>query len=116
MVDGQLSSDRNRRTVLLVYILYFLGFATGVSAAAGVFIAHSKNTEMQGVWRSHVEYLIRTFWIGLAMLFAGALLAVVLIGWVVIVAWTVWTLIRCVKGVIAALEDRPIDDPQTLMW
>lgn len=116
MHDGQRGVDRDRRTVLLVYILYFLGFATGISAAAGVFVAHNRQPAMEGVWRSHIEYLIRTFWIGLAMLFVGALLAIVLIGWLVIVAWTVWTLIRCVKGVIAALEDRPIDDPQTLMW
>lgn len=108
--------DRNRRTVLLIYILYFLGFATGVSAAAGVYIAHNKQFEMEPLWRSHIDYLIRTFWIGLAMLVVGGILSIVLIGWLVIIAWTVWTLFRCIKGVIAALEDRPIEDPQTMTW
>lgn len=109
-------TEKDRRSILLIYILYFVGFATGVSAAAGVYIAHDKQADLSGIWRSHADYLIRTFWIGLLMLFAGAVLSIVLIGWLVIVAWTIWTLVRCIKGVIAATEDRPIDDPQTLMW
>ncbi len=114
MRDEQIEKDR--RTILLIYILYFIGFATGISAAAGVFIAHDKKSELSGVWRSHVDYLIRTFWLGLMMLVAGAVLSIVLIGWLVIFVWTIWTLVRCIKGIIAATEDRPIDDPQTLMW
>lgn len=116
MEGTEARTDKERRSVLLIYVLYFLGFATGVSAAAGVYIAHEKQAETGGVWRSHIDYLIRTFWIGLLMLFVGTILAIVFIGWLVIIAWTVWTLVRCIKGVIAALEDRPIEDPQTLMW
>ncbi len=116
MTDTSNQVDQDRRTVLLVYILYFLGFATGISAAAGVYIASDKKDAAGGVWRSHIDYQIKTFWIGLAALFTGAVLSIVLIGWLAIFAWTVWTLVRCVKGVIAALEDRPIEDPQTLMW
>lgn len=108
--------DRDRRSVLLIYILYFIGFATGISAAAGVYIAYDKRASVEGLWQSHIEYQIRTFWIGLVVMVAGAVLAVVLVGYLIMLAWFVWTLVRCIVGVVAALEDRPIKDPQTLMW
>jgi len=107
---------KERRLVTLVYILYFIGFATGISAIAGLAIAHAKSGEVDELWQSHLDYQTRTFWYGIAMLITGTVLMFVLIGWLVIIWWFIWTAIRCVKGVMAANEDRVIDDPATWMW
>ena len=107
---------RARRAVILIYILYFIGFATGVSALAGAIIAHSKSGELFDAWESHLQFQIRTFWFGLAMLIVGGLLALVIIGYAILLWWMIWTAVRCIKGLMAAMEDRPIEDPMTLMW
>src|SRR5205823_9746562 len=50
---------------LIVYILYCVGYFTGVTALIGVIIAHVKVDEADPVLRSHYQFQIRTFWIGL---------------------------------------------------
>ncbi|WP_262691253.1 DUF4870 family protein [Kordiimonas aestuarii] len=107
--------DKDRTTVIIVYILYLIGFATGISAVVGVILAHSKETG-SGVWRSHFDYQMRTFWLGLGTIIVGAVLSLVLIGWLVIAWWCLWTVIRVVRGLMLAINCEPIEDPQTLLW
>ncbi|GGK45828.1 DUF4870 family protein [Salinarimonas ramus] len=101
---------------LIVYGLYLVGFFTGVSALIGVIIAHVRRAEADPVTATHLDYQIRTFWIGLAMLLVGALLSLVLIGWFVLLFWAVWTIVRCVKGGLRLNDGLPIQDPRALLW
>lgn len=110
------SYDRDSKAVTLVYILYFIGFATGISALAGVVIAHAKAGQVEADLQSHFEYQIKTFWYGLAMIVLGTLLSLILIGWILLLWWVIWTAIRCIKGIMAANEGRPIENPDTWMW
>jgi len=75
---NSLEHDRDSKAINLIYILYFIGFATGVSAVAGVVIAHTKAGQVGDVWQSHLDYQIRTFWYGLAMVVIGTILAMFL--------------------------------------
>ena len=109
------AEDKDRQSAIVIYILYLVGFATGVSALAGVVLAHAKATQ-SAVWQSHYDYQIRTFWLGLATLIVGAVLSLVLIGWLVIAWWFLWTAIRVIKGLLLALEGNGVDDPQTMLW
>src|SRR3982074_758854 len=47
-----------------VYVLYGIGYFTGISALIGVVIAHVKVDDADPVLRSHYQFQIRTFWIG----------------------------------------------------
>lgn len=107
-------SDKN--TALIVYILYFCGFFLVLPALAGVIIAHIKADDASALYRSHFTYQIRTFWFGLLTLFVGVVLSLVLVGVLVLAWWFLWTLIRCIKGAIRLSEERPIENPATLLW
>jgi uncharacterized membrane protein len=108
--------DNGKQLALLNYILYFIGFFVGVTALVGLIIAYLKKSEAAGWVQSHFVYQIRTFWIGLLWLVIGGLTSFVLIGYLLLVWWFVFTLVRCVKGVVRLSDNRPIEDPLTWFW
>ena len=107
-------SDTN--LALAVYVLYCVGYFTGVTAVIGVIIAHVKVNEADPLLRSHYQFQIRTFWIGLLYLAIGFPLCFVLIGFPLLLWWFVWSLIRIIKGTIAINEHRPIANPQSCLF
>jgi uncharacterized membrane protein len=101
---------------IAVYVLYLAGYFTGVSALIGVIIAHVKVEDTDPVLRSHYQFQIRTFWIGLLYLAIGIPLSVVLIGFPLLVWWLVWSLMRIIKGIIAINESKPIANPRSWLF
>jgi len=101
---------------VIVYVLYGVGYFTGISALVGVVIAYVKISDADPVLRTHYQFLIRTFWIGLAYLVIGFLLSVVLIGIPILVWWFMWSLVRIVKGTLLIIEHRPIADPSSWLF
>jgi uncharacterized membrane protein len=108
--------DNGKQLALLNYILYFVGFFVGLTALIGLIIAYLKKTDAAEWVQLHFVYQIRTFWIGLLWLVVGGLTSFVFIGYLVIVWWAVWTLVRCIKGVTRLSDNRPIEDPLTWFW
>jgi uncharacterized membrane protein len=98
---------------LIVYILYCVGYFTGVTALIGVIIAHVKVDEADPVLRSHYQFQIRTFWIGLLYLVVGGVLSLVVIGLAVLLWWFIWSLARIIKGILALNERKPIAHPMS---
>lgn len=117
-----LSSEAGRPIVsdnslaILVYLLYGVGYFTGISAIAGVIIAHVKVDEADAMLRSHYRFQIRTFWIGFLYLAIGVPLSMLLIGVPILIWWFVWSLIRVIKGFIAINEHKPIANPQSWLF
>lgn len=110
------SDTKNRRTVFLIYILYFLGLVVGVSSLVGIVLAHAKSGSVSGIWQSHLTYQIRTFWYGFLMLMIGLMLSTVIIGIFVLLWLALWMLVRCGKGFLAANDSRAIERPYTWFW
>lgn len=102
--------------VMIIYILYLVGFFLGITALVGVIMAHIKSGEAEPAARSHYRYQIRTFWFGLLMMIAGGLLMVAFIGYLILIWLFIWILVRCIKGILRALDNRPIENPATLLW
>lgn len=109
-------SDGGKQLALLNYILYFVGFFVGLTALVGVIIAHLKRAEAAQWIQTHFVYQIRTFWIGVLWLVIGGLTSFVFIGFLLLAWWFVWTLVRCIKGVMRLGDNKPIEDPLTWMW
>ena len=86
---------------------------TGLTAVIGLIIASMQVDRAEPVSRSHFRFQIRTFWIGLLFLVAGVVTVHIGIGAVILVWWGVWTLIRCVKGLLALNAGEPIGDPKS---
>ena len=101
---------------LIVYVLYCVGYFTVISALIGVIIAHVKVHDTDPVLRSHYQFQIRTFWIGLLYLAIGIPLSIVLIGIPVLVWWLLWSLIRIIKGIISVNEYKPIANPRSWLF
>ncbi len=99
--------------VLTVYILYLVGFLTGLTAIIGVIIASLQSERTDPTSQTHFQFQIRTFWIGLLYAFVGILTAHIGIGAIILLWWAVWTLIRCVKGMLALNAGEPISDPRS---
>ena len=98
---------------VVVYLLYCVGYFTVISALIGVIIAHVKVHDTDPVLRSHYQFQIRTFWIGLLYLAIGIPLCMVLIGIPVLAWWLLWSLIRIIKGIISVNEYKPIVSPRS---
>jgi uncharacterized membrane protein len=106
----------NTQLAFAVYILYFIAYFTGITALVGVIIAHVQNGGPDPMLNSHYRFQIRTFWIGVLYLVIGAILSLVVVGFLILLWWFVWSLVRNVKGLLALNENRPIPDPTSWMF
>ncbi|MFQ3623538.1 MAG: DUF4870 domain-containing protein [Acetobacteraceae bacterium] len=106
--------ERRARTVALaVYVLYGLGFFTGLAFIAGVIVAYLKRDEAPPWLRTHFTFQIRTFWFSLLWGLIGFVTTWLLVGFLVLAFGFLLTLARTIKGFLRLNEDRPIDDPES---
>ena len=103
----------NYGLVLTVYILYLVGFLTGITVLVGVIIAYLQRGVTDRVSQSHFQFQISTFWIGLLYFFVGFVTIHFAVGVLILLWWVVWTVIRCVKGLLALNMGEPIRDPNS---
>jgi uncharacterized membrane protein len=110
--DGQTQAVASGKTMALaVYILYLVGYFVGITWLIGVIIAYTQRDNADPVVSSHSQNQITIFWASLVYVVIGSLLALVLIGWLVLAVWFVWSLIRIIKGLMALNNNLPIDRP-----
>ena len=104
---------------LIVYILYFVGYFTGITALIGVILAHVHVASAEPMLATHYRFQIRTFWIGLLCFAVGVILSLSAIEAIVaplLLWWFIWSLIRNIKGVLALNEHRPIANPGSWLF
>ncbi|MCW2189480.1 putative membrane protein [Bradyrhizobium elkanii] len=109
-------TGNDRGYAFVVYALYALGFFTVITTVIGLIIAHVKASTASGVWLSHFQFQIRTFWIGLVYFVAGFALLYFYIGFLIVLWWTIWTLVRIIKGAILLHDERPIAKPTSWLF
>jgi uncharacterized membrane protein len=107
----------NTQIALVVYILYLVGYVTGgLSSVVGVIIAHIQVGNADPVLASHYRFQIRTFWIGVLYVIVGVILCFVVIGFLLLLWWFIWSIIRTIKGLLLLNENRPIANPGSWMF
>ncbi|MEI8055205.1 MAG: hypothetical protein WCH10_04305 [bacterium] len=100
----------------IVYLCQALSFFFGITAIAGVILNYLKRNEVKGTWlESHFTWQIRTFWISLIASLVGFILIVILIGFLILAATLVWTIYRVIKGYLLLSENKPVENPSTLI-
>lgn len=104
VIQGQAPQDK---TAFYIYILYIAGFFVPPAALIGLVMAYV-NKGKDAVLDSHYAKQIRTFWIGLAVCILGWVLAIFVVGYFILLAWFVWTILVCVKGLKAFNEGLPV--------
>ena len=95
--------------VFIAYVTYALGLLILFTPVIGVILAFIKRDEAQGsIYASHIDYLIKTFWVSLVGMLFGMLTILILIGWLILVATGIWLIYRVVVGLIKLNEDKPV--------
>ena len=96
----------------VAYALCAASLLTGLSAIAGLILAYVKRGEVGSSWQaSHYRWLIRTQWIWLLLMAIGGLTSIVGIGWLIIVAVSIWLVWRVAKGWMLVGQRRALPDP-----
>lgn len=111
----------------VVYGLYLLGLVNGLTILVGLVLAYINLDKAGPRMRTHYEFQIRTFWIGLAIFLSlglligiSAVLSLVLIGipflMLFVFLWGavgVWFAIRCLVGLVYVSQDEAYPRPKT---
>jgi len=98
-----------RDMATLVYALYTASVLVGITLIGGVVVAYLKRDDAAGTWlESHYRWQIRTFWWLLLWGAIGALTALILIGFAVLFAVSVWFIYRVAKGWLALRDGKPV--------
>ncbi|MFN3523517.1 MAG: DUF4870 family protein [Phenylobacterium sp.] len=111
----------------VVYALYLVGVSNGLTVVLGLILAYVSKDGAGPKMRTHYDFLIRTFWMGLAWCVIGGLLVAVgiplsfvlvgipplLLGGLILSLVGVWFIVRCVIGVIYLARDEAHPRPET---
>jgi len=98
-------------TAKIIYILYLVSIAIGITAIVGLVMAYVNRDDAPGWLKSHYQFQISTFWIGALYLFVGLLFSKFIIGLFIILFWLLWLIVRCAKGIKFLDKQQAYPDP-----
>jgi uncharacterized membrane protein len=103
-------------TAKIIYILYLVGIVFGITGIVGLVMAYIYKGDAPEWLKSHYQFQIRTFWIGALYMLIGFILTFVFIGFLILLFWVVWLIVRCVKGMKALDQKEAHPDPTGWMF
>lgn len=106
----------SRGTAKIVYILYMVSLVVGLTGIVGVVMAYINKSEAPEWLAEHYRFQIRTFWIGGLYIFIGALASLLLVGYLILLFWVIWLIVRSVKGMQALDKGEPPANPTSWMF
>ena len=115
----------DRTMPAVVYALYLIGIANGLTVLIGLVIALASRGGAGARMRTHYPFLIRTCWlwlawmvIGIALIVWGGLFSIILVGlpflglgWAIVGLVHIWFAVRVILGVIHLARDEPYPRP-----
>ena len=104
------TEDNLRKLAMLVYALQATSLLTGsLTLFAGVIINYVRMDDVKGSWiESHFRWQTKTFWYSLVWMVIGGVTVIFLVGWVILLAISIWMIYRIVKGWVYLSENRPM--------
>ncbi len=103
-----LSSSRGNAKI--VYFLFLASLVFGITAIIGIVMAYMNQQDVESWLKTHYQYQIRTFWIGILFAFIASILMFVGIGYIMYLVLVIWMIVRCVKGLKAIDAKQPVVD------
>jgi uncharacterized membrane protein len=97
-----------RAAAHVMYALYAIALFTALPFFVGVIVAYFGRGGAETVYRSHLSWGIRTFWWALFWFVIGAVLSLVLIGYVILAILWLWTAYRVIRGWLRLADGLPI--------
>jgi uncharacterized membrane protein len=114
--DGRGQSDGGASMANVVYILYLVSLFTGLTGLIGLIMAYVNYGNSEPWVKTHYQFQIRTFWIGLLISVVGVITTLILIGWLVLLFGLIWLIMRCTKGMSLLGRREPVPNPETWLW
>lgn len=103
-------------TAKIIYILYLVSLAVGVTSLVGVVMAYVNVGSAPEPLRTHYRFQIRTFWIGVLYGLLSLVAMLVAVGVVLALFTVVWLIVRCVKGLKHLDRGEPYPNAATWLW
>lgn len=105
-----MTDEKSLKTVAtVVYALQVAGFFTGIAWLIAIVVGYVKRDDAKGSWlESHYRWQIRTFWWGLLWGVIGAITALIVVGFAILLADALWIIYRIAKGWLALAEGKPV--------
>lgn len=100
----------------IIYILYLVGIAVGITSIVGVVMAYMNKGDAPEWLESHYRFQIRTFWIGMLYGIIGMVLTTIIVGFLVLLFVLVWWIVRCIKGMRALGDRQPVENVESWMF
>lgn len=98
-----------KRLTTIIYALYALGFFTGLTFIAALMMNYMKKADVAGtLFESHFRWQIRSFWFSLLWGMIGLATTVIGIGFLILLANTLWLVYRLAKGWMNLNENKPM--------
>ncbi|MGM0782704.1 MAG: DUF4870 family protein [Pseudomonadota bacterium] len=124
--DATPAEERGKKLAAVVYVLFLGSVLTVVTAPVGVLLAHLRRRHAADWVASHLQFQVRTFWLGIVGA-ALCLLAWQLLGWLRLPAWApwalgygfftaclIWMVGRCGVGINRLMRGQSIEAPKSL--
>ncbi|UYG03993.1 hypothetical protein OCT51_01130 [Halomonas sp. LR3S48] len=120
------SDERGTKLAAVIYVLFLGSVLAVVTAPVGVLLAHLRRRSVADWVATHLQFQIRTFWLGIvgAALFVAAWHVLGLVGVSAWAPWAlgyafftaclIWMVGRCGVGIHRLMAGRPIDAPRSL--
>ncbi len=102
-----------------VYILYLVALVIGITGPIGLIVAYVYKKDAPDWLKTHFDFQIWTFWIGLLYLVIGGVIVSLggIVAWLIVVTlWSLWVMIRCVKGIKYLDRGEPYPDPRGFLF
>ena len=100
--------------VYIVYILYILGYVTGIANLIGVVLAYIVKDPEQPITYSHYQEQIKIFWISLIGFVVGLLTVHIFLGVLILIFTYIWVIVKTIKGLLLLNKDKPFPKGQFL--
>ncbi|HSP57152.1 MAG TPA: hypothetical protein VLO12_02495 [Halomonas sp.] len=119
---------RGRGAAIIVYMLFLGSVLAVVTAPIGVLIAHLKRRNAEPWVQSHLQFQIRTFWLGVlgGGLFVATWQLMGLTGVPPMATWAlgygyftaclIWMVGRCGVGITRLTSNQPVANPRSLAF
>lgn len=117
MQDSTLKEDvATKKITYIIYILYLIAILLPILPILGVVFAYVFENDAQNFLKSHYQYLIRSFWLGILYFGIASLLLLLVIGVILVPLCVIWWLIRSAKGLKSLLRNEAIAQPKTWLF
>jgi len=98
-----------KQLTMVTYILYAVSAFTGITGLIAILINYIKREDTAGtIYASHFTWQIRTFWWSLLWAVLGMITVIIGVGFLVLLADSLWVIYRIVKGFLNWNDGKPM--------